>query len=249
MVSVIRWLFMTLKMSWNSSPWSQVKHDKKYEQHDHAASKLRLQFTNCVCVKKLFRREKSFHRQKYENIFVYEDCVTYTCFRYRKRKSTSQTGWRDAREINCFCVMIPGSEDREKVKKTNGLIIRELLIADHTVLSNLQHLPVNDSGNTELDLSPIVNNTTWLQVILPCARLIPSCLISTSFLALCRLQSLFAYSVSQPLGKTSSKLHAPELAWLRPERLRRRLLFDKLKIDRSVRDFISFEIVTFLRCF
>ena len=56
--------------------------------------------------------------------------------------------------------MIPGSEDREKVKKTNGLIIRELLIADHTVLSNLQHLPVNDSGNTELDLSPIVNNTT-----------------------------------------------------------------------------------------
>ena len=34
-----------------------------------------------------------------------------------------------------------------------------------------------------------------------------------------------------------------------PERRRVRLLFEKLKIDRSVRDFISFEIVTFSRCF
>lgn len=56
--------------------------------------------------------------------------------------------------------MILGSEDREKVKKTNGLITRELLVADHTVLSNLRYLPVNDGGGTELDLSPIVNNTT-----------------------------------------------------------------------------------------
>lgn len=56
--------------------------------------------------------------------------------------------------------MMPGSEDREKVKKTNGLIIRVLLIEDHTVLSNLRHLPVDYGGNTELDLSPIVNNTT-----------------------------------------------------------------------------------------
>jgi len=55
--------------------------------------------------------------------------------------------------------MMPGSEDREKVKKTNGLIIRELLIEDHTVPSNLRHLPVNDGGNTELDLFPIVNIT------------------------------------------------------------------------------------------
>lgn len=57
---------------------------------------------------------------------------------------------------------------------------------------HLLHLPVNDGGNTELDLYPIVNNTTWLQVILPCARLIPSCLIYTSYLASCRLQSLSA---------------------------------------------------------
>lgn len=68
--------------------------------------------------------------------------------------------------------------------------------------SNLRHLPVDYGGNTELDLSPIVNNTTWLQLILPWTRLIPSCLIST-FLALCRLNSLFAYSPSQPLGLES----------------------------------------------
>ena len=148
--------------------------------------------------------------------------------------------------------MMPSSEDREKVKKTNGLIIRVLLIEDHTVLSIFNTLllpPVNDGGNTELDLYPIVNNTTWLQVILPCARLIPSCLIYTSYLASCRLQSLSAESPSQPLGTGSRKLHALELAWLRPERLQVRLLFEKLKIDRSVRDFISFEIVTFSRCF
>ena len=153
--------------------------------------------------------------------------------------------------------MMPSSEDREKVKKTNGLIIGVLLIEDHTVLSIFNTLlppPVNDGGNTELDLYPIVNNTTWLQVILPCARLIPSCLIYTSYLASCRLQSpglqsLSAYSPSQPLGTESRKLHAPELAWLLSERLRVRLLFEKLKIDRSVRDFISFEIVTFSCCF
>ena len=57
-------------------------------------------------------------------------------------------------------MMMPGSEDREKVKKTNGLIIRELLIEDHTVPSNLRYIPVNDGGNTELDLYPIVDNTT-----------------------------------------------------------------------------------------
>ena len=59
--------------------------------------------------------------------------------------------------------MMPGSEDREKVKKTNGLIIRVLLIEDHAVLSTFNTLllpPVNDGGNTELDLYPIVNNTT-----------------------------------------------------------------------------------------
>lgn len=59
--------------------------------------------------------------------------------------------------------MMPSSEDREKVKKTNGLIIRVLLIEDHTVLSIFNTLllpPVNDGGNTELDLYPIVNNTT-----------------------------------------------------------------------------------------
>ena len=148
--------------------------------------------------------------------------------------------------------MMPSSEDREKVKKTNGLIIRVLLIEDHAVLSIFNTLllpPVNDGGNTELDLYPIVNNTTWLQVILPCARLIPSCLIYTSYLASCRLQSLSAWSPSQPLETESRKLHAPELAWLRPERQRVRLLFEKLKIERSVRDFISFEIVTFSRCF
>ena len=51
---------MTLKMSRNSSPWSQVKHDKKYEEHVHAASKLRLQFTNCVqlCKDTFIAREK-----------------------------------------------------------------------------------------------------------------------------------------------------------------------------------------------
>ena len=68
--------------------------------------------------------------------------------------------------------MMPSSGDREKVKKTNGLIIRVLLIEDHTVLSIFNTLllpPVNDGGNTELDLYPIVNNTTWLQVILPCS--------------------------------------------------------------------------------
>ena len=52
--------------------------------------------------------------------------------------------------------MMPSSEDREKVKKTNGLIIRVLLIEDHTVLS----IFINDGGNTELDLYPIVNNTS-----------------------------------------------------------------------------------------
>lgn len=59
--------------------------------------------------------------------------------------------------------MMPSSEDREKVKKTNGLIMRVLLIEDHTVLSIFNTLllpPVNDGGNTELDLYPIVNNTT-----------------------------------------------------------------------------------------
>ena len=59
--------------------------------------------------------------------------------------------------------MMPSSEDREKVKKTNGLIIRVLLIEDHAVLSIFNTLllpPVNDGGNTELDLYPIVNNTT-----------------------------------------------------------------------------------------
>ena len=59
--------------------------------------------------------------------------------------------------------MTTSSEDREKVKKTNGLIIRVLLIEDHTVLSIFNTLllpPVNDDGNTELDLYPIVNNTT-----------------------------------------------------------------------------------------
>lgn len=59
--------------------------------------------------------------------------------------------------------MMPSSEDREKVKKTNGLIMRVLLIEDHTVLSIFNTLllpPVNDGGNTELELYPIVNNTT-----------------------------------------------------------------------------------------
>ena len=59
--------------------------------------------------------------------------------------------------------MMPSSEDREKVKKTNELIIGVLLIEDHTVLSIFNTLlppPVNDGGNTELDLYPIVNNTT-----------------------------------------------------------------------------------------
>ena len=47
-------------MSRNSSPWSRVKHDKKYEEHVHAASKLRLQFTNCVqwCKDTFIAREK-----------------------------------------------------------------------------------------------------------------------------------------------------------------------------------------------
>ena len=47
-------------MSRNSSPWSQVKHDKKYEEHVRAASKLRLQFTNCVqwCKDIFIAREK-----------------------------------------------------------------------------------------------------------------------------------------------------------------------------------------------
>ena len=109
--------------------------------------------------------------------------------------ATSQTGLREASATNSLSVMMPGSEDREKVKKTNGLIIRVLLIEDHAVLSIFNTLllpPVNDGGNTELDLYPIVNNTTWLQVILPCARLIPSCLIYTSYLASCRLRSLSA---------------------------------------------------------
>lgn len=107
----------------------------------------------CLCKNTFITREKLLPTKIPRHLCLWGLC-DINVFPVSETELTSQTGWRVKRGINSLCVMIPGKGKENKLTHYTGA----LNWRSHYPLHNLQHLPVNDTGNTELDLSPIVNN-------------------------------------------------------------------------------------------